>query len=86
MKRIGIDIGGTKINIGILDENNNVIANKKIYIRDIKNLTDDVKALIENLCTDNGISYCEISACGIGVPGTVSDDGKSLLKVQFLGS
>ena len=80
MIRVGIDIGGTKINIGLLDENNSIIANNKIYIRDIKNLTADVRNVIENLCADNRIDIHKISACGIGVPGTVSDDGKTLLK------
>ena len=80
MYRVGIDIGGTKINIGIVNEKNNLLINKKIYIKDIKNLTRDVKRIIDDLCCDININSCEIISCGIGVPGTVSDDGKKLLK------
>ena len=80
MYRIGIDIGGTKVNIGIIDSNNNLIANKKIYISEIKSLTSDVKKVIDELAKGCGIEYSEIVSCGIGVPGTVSEDGKKLLK------
>ncbi len=80
MYRVGIDIGGTKINIGIVDENNKLLVNKKIYIKDIKNLTEDVKDIILELCNEAKVDFDEIGACGIGVPGTVSDDGKKLLK------
>lgn len=80
MYRVGIDIGGTKINIGIVDENNSLLANKKIYIKDVNNLTEDVKKIITELCNDIKINVAEICSCGIGVPGTVSEDGKKLLK------
>ena len=34
MYRVGIDIGGTKMNIGILDADNKIIISKKVYIKD----------------------------------------------------
>ena len=32
MYHVGVDIGGTKINIGIVDDDVNVIAKRKLYI------------------------------------------------------
>ena len=80
MYRVGIDIGGTKINIGIIDDSNTLIANKKIYIKDIDNLCESLKNVIESLCAENSIKYSDLNSCGVGVPGTVSDDGKKLIK------
>lgn len=80
MKRIGIDIGGTKINIGIVDEAGRLISSKKIAVSEIVSLTDDVISVLDELCTEGKIDFSELASCGIGVPGTVSDDGKRLLK------
>ncbi len=80
MYRAGIDIGGTKINIGLLDENNKLTASRKIYVKDIVNFSETIKDVLLDLCIEKGIDYGEIVSCGIGVPGTVSEDGKRLLK------
>ena len=80
MYKIGIDIGGTKVNIGLLDENNDLVANEKLYIKDIQDITVSVKSIVDKMCNTLNISCCDIASCGIGVPGTVSDDGKRLIK------
>ncbi len=80
MYRLGIDIGGTKINLGILNGDNELLGNKKVYIRDIKNLADTIKVQVEMLCGELGIQRSELKSCGIGVPGTVSEDGRHLIK------
>ncbi len=79
MFRLGIDIGGTKIHIGILDAEKNMVCHKKVYVRDMRNLPEDLRREIELLCRENDICYQDIVSCGIGVPGTVSRDGRSLL-------
>lgn len=78
--RLGIDIGGTKINIGLLDENNHLLVNRKIYVAEISTLAESVKCAVEELCTALSIEKSSITSCGAGVPGTVSEDGKRLLK------
>ena len=80
MYRLGMDIGGTKINIGILDDDCRLLATKKLYIKDITDFTKQICDETETLCMEAGISVFDIAACGIGVPGTVSADGKKLLK------
>lgn len=78
--RLGIDIGGTKINIGLLDENNHLLINKKIYVADIENLAQSLKETVKKLSAELSIEPESIISCGVGVPGTVSEDGKRLIK------
>lgn len=80
MLRLGIDIGGTKINLGLLDENNRLLGNRKLYVAQITSLSDSLKAEVESLCAELGVDAADIVSCGVGVPGTVSEDGKRLLK------
>lgn len=80
MYRVGIDIGGTKMNVGILDGENNTAISKKVYIKDISDITVAVKTTLEELCGSIGITLGKLASVGIGIPGTVSDDGKKILK------
>lgn len=79
MYRIGIDIGGTKINVGLFDEKK-LIESKKEYIQNIKALSEYVKQVVAELAATHGVSVNEIVSCGIGIPGTVSEDGRHILK------
>ena len=82
--KLGIDIGGTKIAVGLVDRENRLIGVRKLYVSEI---TDPVGALSDSaraLCADCGISPCDIISCGIGVPGTVSRDGRRLIKAPNL--
>ena len=81
MYRIGIDIGGTKANIGLFNSQKELIAHSKLYIKDIVDPLKDIKTVIEELCKNNGTNYSEIASCGVGIPGTISDDGKRILKL-----
>lgn len=80
MYRIGVDIGGTKINIGIFSNEGTLIINKKILICDIKDIAGAICDTISELASESNISFNEITSCGIGIPGTVSDDGKHIIK------
>ncbi len=72
---IGIDIGGTKVNIGIVDSGGEIVAKRKfptgknMHARDcIRNISAEVKLLLE----ENGFVLEEIGFLGAGVPGTVN--------------
>lgn len=80
MYKLGIDIGGTKVNLGIVDRDNRLLGSRKVYIKDIQNLSDTVKDTASLLCEDLQISISELQSCGVGVPGTVSRDGRKLIK------
>lgn len=81
MYKIGIDIGGTKIDIGIFDaDTKRLVENKKSYVADIVDLPKHIKTVVNELCVKNNISFSEVVSCGIGIPGTVSEDGKKIIK------
>ena len=42
MYHVGIDIGGTKINIGIVDDDANVVAKRKLYISELPDIVSDI--------------------------------------------
>ena len=78
---LGIDIGGTKINTGLFSAREKTLwATKKGYIAEISDLPAYIKETIEALCREQGVSPSEILSIGIGIPGTVSADGKKILK------
>lgn len=73
-KYLGIDIGGTKTNIGIVDDNGTVLAKRKIGSK----LEYGVPAFADVVCDNVNelLSYCDlalddITSIGIGIPGTV---------------
>ncbi len=72
-KHIGIDIGGTKIRMGIMDEKANMIAIQTIPMRDIpaKRIIDQTCDAVEEMLEKVNISMDEINGLGIGIPGTV---------------
>lgn len=80
MYRIGVDIGGTKVNIGIFSEGGSLLANRKVQIADITDIAQTVSETVKELAEQRHISQKDIASCGIGIPGTVSADGKKVLK------
>ena len=71
MYRIGVDIGGTKIAVGVFDAEKQLIASEKYYIAEAGDLPSFIKNSVERLCGGRGISLKELAACGAAVPGTV---------------
>ncbi len=74
MKRIGVDIGGTKTAIGIINDKNGKIFEKiiipsKTYTNDIDNLNFIIKNIL-NLSNKN-----KINDIGIGVPELINNKG-----------
>lgn len=84
MYKIGIDIGGTKVNIGLLNESNEVVCKKKLFISNPKELLNEIKLCLDDILAQQEIKYSDILSCGMGVPGTVSKDGKTAIKVPNL--
>lgn len=76
MVYIGIDVGGTDVKIGLLDENANILAQGKTptgvggsYQDIIKNMADYAKALVSQI----GCTLDDVAAVGVGVPGVVNN-------------
>ena len=74
MYRIGVDLGGTNIAVGVIDENYNIIGRGKAKTacpRPAEDIFADMCKCVKAAAEDAGISVSEIESIGIGTPGTV---------------
>ena len=84
MYRLGLDVGGTKINIGIIRYDGKkacVAALRTLEVKKVECVLSEIKDAAEGLCAEAGIMLSDIECCGVGIPGTVSRDGRRILKV-----
>ena len=71
---LGIDIGGTKVNLGLMDMNGNVTdivsmpVNKELSPEEF---IASVCAQANHLAEKNGLRASDLNSIGVGVPGTV---------------
>lgn len=82
--KIGIDLGGSHIAIGVVDNNGVIIEKKERRI--LTNEKKDICAFIEDYIIENVSELClkhKISSIGIAIPGTV--DKTAIIKSVNLG-
>ncbi|MCL1858362.1 MAG: ROK family protein [Oscillospiraceae bacterium] len=73
MYRIGIDLGGTNIAVGIVDDNYKIIAKGSVPTkadREAEEIIKDMGALCNNLLKEAGFTVNEIEYAGIASPGS----------------
>ena len=69
---IGIDIGGTSIKAGVVDENGNILVKDAVKTgARQERLAPDAAALAEQLLIQAGLKKENITGVGMGIPGTV---------------
>jgi len=74
MYYIGIDLGGTNIAVGIVDENYKIIAKGSVPTeaqREGKEIIKDMGALCAKLVADAGLTFDDIAYAGIAAPGAI---------------
>jgi len=77
MYRIGVDLGGTNIAVGVINDSFEIIGRAKTKTampRPAQEILRDIVACVHAACADAGISTDEIRSVGIGTPGTVNKD------------
>ena len=77
MYSIGVDLGGTNIAVGIVDENYKIVKKDScptLANRPAEEIIRDMVALCKRLCTDTGFDITEANGVGIACPGTVNPD------------
>ena len=79
MYRLGLDIGGTKIGIGLTDEEGKLLAKSRLSVGSLTDVFAEIKKAVLSLSRSARIPFEEIASCGVGIPGTVSEDGKRVL-------
>ena len=77
MYRIGIDLGGTNIAAGIVNDNFEIICKASIPTgaeRSAHEIAADMAGLCHRVCTEAGIDPAEIASVGIASPGIANHD------------
>jgi len=75
MYYLGIDVGGTNLAVGIVDEDNKIIAraNKKTHVPCTpEEFCDDLADTAKEALANAGLTLNDIPWVGIGCPGTVN--------------
>lgn len=80
--KIGVDIGGSHIGIGLVNENGEITFKEEKYITETTNIEEKIENYIIEKVTQIP-EYKNIELIGIAVPGTVSDN--KIIKAVNLG-
>ena len=88
MYRLGIDLGGTNIVAGVVDENYKIISKaqaKTAIPRPADGIADDMAAVAQKAAVFAGVSLDDIEGFGIGTPGSVDHRTGSIIYANNLG-
>lgn len=88
MYYIGIDLGGTNIAAGIVDENRKIICNDSkptLSTRHYSEIVKDMADLCNELIEKAGLTVSDISGIGIGSPGTIDNKNGVVVYANNLG-
>ncbi|MCY6484867.1 ROK family glucokinase [Clostridium aestuarii] len=75
--RIGIDLGGTNIAFGLVNEEGRIIYKKQVkteVYKGEKNIVEKMVSAINEILENNSLTLDQIKSIGIGVPGVVDYD------------
>ncbi len=80
MYSIGVDVGGTGIKIGVVDEDGNILY-RGSCVTDVAGgfdkIISDIDDLIKNIIGENSIEKHQIKSIGVGIPGYIDRHGKA---------
>lgn len=77
MYYIGVDIGGTGIQAGVVDDNGKILFRaecKTVIEKGFEGVLNDIKVMIDKLLEDNKLTINNIKSIGFGVPGFINKD------------
>lgn len=75
MYRIGVDLGGTNIAVGVVNEENKIIGRGKVKTncpRPAAEIFDDIAVAVNLALTDANVSIDDVLSVGVGTPGSVN--------------
>lgn len=87
MYYIGIDLGGTNIAAGVVDENHRIIKKASVptgAARPADEITADIAALCRRVATEAGITIGDVEYIGIATPGSAKCDTGEILYANNL--
>lgn len=71
--KIGIDIGGSHIGIGLINNNGSIVLKIEKFIKDKTNIKEQIEEFITETVIEIGLTN-EIESIGVAIPGTVTDN------------
>ena len=74
---IGVDLGGTNIAVGIVDENYQIVKKGSVPTlaqRGPEPIIHDMAELCKKLLAECGVAIADVAGAGIASPGTVNPD------------
>lgn len=88
MYRIGIDLGGTNIAAGLVNEKLELVSTVSVKTnapRPLSSIIEDMAALVEKLLAENGLERSDIASVGVGVPCTANEENGHMEDANNLG-
>ncbi len=88
MYRIGVDLGGTNIAVGVVNEELKIVGRGKVKTkcpRPAAEIFDDIAVAVEMAIKDAGISMDEVVSVGVGTPGSVNKNNGYIEFANNLG-
>ena len=88
MFRIGVDVGGTGIQIGVVSDDHRIIAEESIPTRTDIPFDEQVRHIVDcilSTATEAGVSVDQISSVGVGIPGIASASSGEIIKCTNMG-
>ena len=88
MYTIGVDLGGTNIEVGVVDENHSINAQSHtptLAKRPASEVLDDIARCVRAAAQSAGLRLEDIRALGIGSPGTCDAEKGAVLNAHNLG-
>ena len=86
MYRIGVDIGGTSIKIGLIDESYTIAAKAAVPFPHVeaRQVAEELARAIRDLAAENGVTERDLSAVGVVIPGSIDQTGEVVLDAHNL--
>ena len=82
MYYIGIDIGGTNLKAGLVDERYQLVATKKMPLRfvSMEQMGETLAGMALGLVEDSGVDRAQVASVGMGFPGPVDNRAGVVIK------
>lgn len=85
---IGVDLGGTNIGAGIVDEEGNILIKDEVPTgasRPFEEVIEDMAVLIKDVIEQGGYTISDIESIGIGSPGSIDKEQGKVVFANNLG-
>lgn len=79
MYYIGVDIGGTGVQAGVVDENGQILFRKECptdVLSGFEKIMEDINQLVRTMLEENGVQISGVKSIGFGVPSFINKKGK----------